>query len=233
MASFEGVPAVLGSRPSERDSHLRRADEPLPENVTPSAPKIRTIPHACREISFTYCSGSTPEFFYSSFTDGCMLASENLVQLCNRGRNKFTSKRRCKMSCLSAEEPDPNCLEKPLFSADDIKPSPWYFDGKRCTPWGFPSGLCPSNDSAVFATASACTSRCSDQRHAACSLPRTVNCKYKQLRFPYFADRSSGDGRIRCLSASSSLLKGRLCLDGLNRFDTSRACEDACRKATT
>ncbi|KAH7937720.1 hypothetical protein HPB49_015052 [Dermacentor silvarum] len=119
------------------------------------------------------------------------------------------------------------------LSSDDVKSSPWYFDGNKCAPWSFPSGRCPSNDSLVFTTASECSSRCSDPRYTACSAPRPVECGRKQLRFPYFADHSPGEGRVRCLRLSASVLRGHLCLDGLNRFNSSLACEDACRKLTT
>lgn len=234
-SSFESAPAVHARRRGKHRSHVvRRASRTKPENATSPPSNTKTAVPGCQEPSHTYCTGSDPEYFYSSLADACVLASENPVQLCNRGRNKFSSLNRCEMHCVRAEQPHLDCLEKPQFTAcksDDMKSSPWYFDGKRCTPWGFHNGRCPSNDSLVFTTASDCATRCSDPRFVACSLPEPVDCEHEQQRFPYFAVHSP-EG-VRCLSASVAELRGHLCMDGLNRFKTSQACENACRNTTT
>ncbi|KAL1478424.1 hypothetical protein MTO96_016264 [Rhipicephalus appendiculatus] len=117
-SSFESAPAVRVRRRGERRSHnLRRASMTKPVDATSPPANIKTNSVDCQEPFHTYCTGSNAEYFYSSLADTCMLASENLVQLCNRGRNKFSSKRRCETRCVLAEPPHHNCLEKPLFAA--------------------------------------------------------------------------------------------------------------------
>ncbi|KAH8022279.1 hypothetical protein HPB51_023166 [Rhipicephalus microplus] len=117
-SSFESAPAVHARRRGIHRSHLvRRASMTKPENATSPPSNTKTAVPGCQEPSHTYCTGSEPEYFYSSLADACVLASENPVQLCNRGRNKFSSLNRCEMHCVRAEQPHLDCLEKPQFTA--------------------------------------------------------------------------------------------------------------------
>ncbi|KAH8022271.1 hypothetical protein HPB51_023158 [Rhipicephalus microplus] len=124
----------------------------------------------------------------------------------------------------------------------DVSATWWLFTGKHCRPWHFPGGLCPDYaETDVFASQHECMRRCFPPRHAPvrthagrrrrvpCRPPKAGTvCKVDVLKFPYFADITTGSGRVRCLKASSSYLLGHRCLIGSNHFSTETACKRTC-----
>ncbi|KAL3197783.1 hypothetical protein MRX96_044713 [Rhipicephalus microplus] len=124
----------------------------------------------------------------------------------------------------------------------DVSATWWLFNGKHCRPWHFPGGLCPDfAETDVFASQHECMRRCFSLRHAPvrthagrrrrvpCRPPKAGTvCKVDVLKFPYFADITTGSGRVRCLKASSSYLLGHRCLIGSNHFPTETACKRTC-----
>ncbi|KAL1416508.1 hypothetical protein MTO96_027872 [Rhipicephalus appendiculatus] len=151
----------------------------------------------------------------------------------------------CKKSCMHNELPAESCFEKTLFSwcsRQDVSASWWLFNGKHCRPWHFPGGLCPDFAKAdVFASQQECLAHCFPLRHALvrthagrrrrapCRPPKVGTvCDIDVLKFPYFADITSGSGRVRCLKASAPYLLRHRCLIGSNHFSTETACKRTC-----
>ncbi|KAL1486514.1 hypothetical protein MTO96_031354 [Rhipicephalus appendiculatus] len=61
---------------------------------------------------------------------------------------------------------------------------------------------------------------------------RTIACERQHRKYPFFADLSPRDGRMRCLPSSPDVLRDRRCLTGANRFRTLEACEVTCQKTS-
>ncbi|KAH7958115.1 hypothetical protein HPB51_027900 [Rhipicephalus microplus] len=114
----------------------------------------------------------------------------------------------------------------------DVLFSWWFFEGRECVPWNFPSGGCPANDSALFRTAHECRSRCLNgrQRDSQCLPPRVVACDISRIKYAFFADRSMSDGRMRCLRSSPDVLQYRRCLIRAKKFHTREACMATCKE---
>ncbi|XP_077540434.1 uncharacterized protein LOC144152827 [Haemaphysalis longicornis] len=169
------------------------------------------------------------------------------MHVCNHSPNRFATPQACQETCVLSQQPSERCFDRTIFSwcnSHDLNVSWWFFDGNHCRAWHFPEGLCPSpSDGDVFHNLDECRRRCSrqnaphlhDRKHgtrrsqAPCRAPAaSTTCSADLLRFPYFAQLSAGDGRIRCIRASEALLLTHRCLIGSNRFDDERACERAC-----
>ncbi|KAL3214030.1 hypothetical protein MRX96_035059 [Rhipicephalus microplus] len=106
--------------------------------------------------------------------------------------------------------------------------------GAKCVPWNFPSGGCPADDSAVFRTVHECRTQCLGQLgRSPCGPPRAIACDQRHLKYPFFADSFTSDGRLRCLRSSPSVLRDRRCLTGANRFHTREACMVTCENRPT
>ncbi|KAK8759091.1 hypothetical protein V5799_003283 [Amblyomma americanum] len=194
----------------------------------------------CQTVVYTYCTVARREFHYRPSVNACLATSlDPVVQLCARGKNRFASLADCEHSCVLGEHPRDACFQTPLFTGcnrEDVRDSWWFYDGGRCHLWSFPSGTCPSNGSAVFATAAECAGKCVGHRgrqgYPPCVKPRAVPCERRHLRFPYFAHFSATEGRARCLRASAAVVSGHRCLTGGNRFPSLADCNEACaRKA--
>ncbi|XP_050022562.1 uncharacterized protein [Dermacentor andersoni] len=161
--------------------------------------------------------------------------------LCNSSPNRFSSMDSCRQSCLRSELPAERCFDKTIFSecrSEHVRSTRWFFDGRRCRMWHFPAGRCP--DASAFRTRSQCARMCPSspaapkkkhQPDRRCGAPRSQVCSERHLRFPFFADVSSGDGRVRCLKASQATLVGRRCLVAPNRFSGVAQCRAACVRA--
>ncbi|KAL1447489.1 hypothetical protein MTO96_028571 [Rhipicephalus appendiculatus] len=189
----------------------------------------------CGDVYYTVCRPSTErEFHYRRSANACVETAADVVHSCNRGVNRFASLAHCRRSCTHAgRRPAKECFGKPLLTScarQDVLFSWWFFEGRECVPWSFPSGGCPANDSAVFHTAHECTSRClrGNQRDSQCLPPRAVACDSRHLKYPFFADLTMGDGRVRCLRSSPDVLQHRRCLIGANRFRTRESCMATC-----
>ncbi|XP_077486110.1 uncharacterized protein LOC144097240 [Amblyomma americanum] len=227
----------------------RRERIPKARPTLMAAPIHRPTKHKCGLAFYTYCSKFRHEAYYRHTTRTCVRTITDDVQVCNHSPNRFATRKECEQSCVHSRQPSDVCFDKTLFSwcsRLDVNASWWVFDGKRCRPWPFPHGLCPSPvDSDVFDSLHECKRRCSTRtdasdlhsgeqddnsdRSASCRGPGTgATCGPDVLRFPYFADMSSGDGRMRCVRASAARLLTQRCLIGSNRFFSEGACKKAC-----
>ncbi|KAH6932000.1 hypothetical protein HPB50_002434 [Hyalomma asiaticum] len=190
----------------------------------------------CGDVFYTVCHPSGErEFHYRRSVNACVETAADVVHSCNRGVNRFASLGHCRQSCMrESRPPAKECLGKPLLTScarQDVLSSWWFFEGRKCLPWNFPSGGCPANDSTVFSTAEECWSHClrGGRRGSLCHPPRAVPCGVRHLKYPFFADVSVTDGRIRCLRSSPDVLQHRRCLIGANKFRTRQACMSACK----
>ncbi|KAH7936488.1 hypothetical protein HPB49_000100 [Dermacentor silvarum] len=213
-----------------------------------SAPIRRPTKHKCGLAFYTYCSTFRHEAYYRHTTRSCVRTITDDVHVCNHSPNRFTSRSECQRQCVHNQMPSDACFEKTLFSwcnRRDVNASWWVFDGKRCRPWHFPKGLCPSpDDSDVYGSLDECERRCSSavdvgddsggRRDTCRGSGDGVTCDSDVLRFPYFADVSpGGDGRVRCIRASAATLLTHRCLIGSNRFFSEEACKRACMDGAT
>ncbi|KAL1443161.1 hypothetical protein MTO96_046087 [Rhipicephalus appendiculatus] len=190
----------------------------------------------CGDVFYTLCrrNRDQPEFHYRRSVNACVETATDAVHSCNRGVNRFASIALCRRSCTRAGG---ICLQKsatasrcsPAAPGEDVLSSWWFFEGRKCVPWNFPSGGCPADDSAVFRTAQECRTQCLGRvRRSPCGPPRAVACDQRHLKYPFFADLVTTDGRIRCLRSSPTVLRDRRCLTGANRFRTREACMVTC-----
>ncbi|KAH7955647.1 hypothetical protein HPB52_002290 [Rhipicephalus sanguineus] len=191
----------------------------------------------CDDVFYTLCQPSPQrEFHYRRSMNACVETAADVVHSCNRGDNRFTSLVHCRQRCMGVgRRPASECFGKPLFTncaRQDVLSSWWFFEGTKCVPWNFPSGGCPANHSVVFRTAQECRKQCMVGRlgGSPCRPPRTIACELQHLKYPFFADPSPRDGRLRCLRSSLDVLRDRRCLTGANRFRTLEACEVTCQK---
>ncbi|KAH7948221.1 hypothetical protein HPB52_019502 [Rhipicephalus sanguineus] len=195
------------------------------DNVT-VAPETK---HKCGLAFYTYCLTFRHEAYYRHTTRSCVRTLVDDVHVCNHS---------------------PNRCAKDIFKAfvgsqrgRDVKASWWVFDGKRCRPWDFPKGRCPSPDeSDIFGSLYECVRRCSSPKaigdnygQEGCRGPGVgITCDSDLLRFPYFADVSPGaQGPVRCVRASAATLLTHRCLIGSNRFSSDEACKRACVDGAT
>nr|XP_054922936.1 uncharacterized protein LOC126523681 [Dermacentor andersoni] len=187
---------------------------------------------ACGSVYYTFCERAPREFHYRRAANACVETDVvDVANVCNRGANRFSTLDLCLESCVSAEHPAEECFERPLFTRcarQDALSSWWQFEAGKCVLWTFPSGGCPANGSAVFPTAKECEERCG-HRGAGCRRPEVVACGRRHLRYPYFAHVYAGEGRVRCLRSSETLMHGHQCLAGANRFRSREACHASCK----
>ncbi|KAH6928345.1 hypothetical protein HPB50_014781 [Hyalomma asiaticum] len=246
IASLPRRPGTARRRHTRRPGALRRDKKSRPHRNVMSAPIRRPTKHKCGLAFYTYCSTFRHEAYYRHTTRSCVRTITDDVHVCNHSPNRFTSLTECRRKCVHAQLPSDACFEKTLFSwcnRRDVRASWWVFDGRRCRPWSFPKGLCPSVDeSDLFGSLDECVRQCSPQeglgdeeRKERCRGPgRGVTCESNVLRFPYFADVSPGtDGRVRCIRASAATLLTHRCLVGSNRFSSDDACKRACVDGAT
>ncbi|XP_075542661.1 uncharacterized protein LOC142576415 [Dermacentor variabilis] len=194
----------------------------------------------CGDVFYTVCHPSSQrEFHFRRSVNACVETAADAVHTCNRGANRFASMTHCRQSCMrGGHRPAEECFGKPLFTScarQDVLSSWWFFEGRKCVPWNFPSGGCPADDSAVFRSAQECRAQCvvGGLGRSPCRPPRSVACEGRHLKYPFFADLSATDGRMRCLRSSPDVLRDRRCLTGANRFRTREACVGACKNRPT
>ncbi|XP_037508518.1 carboxypeptidase inhibitor SmCI [Rhipicephalus sanguineus] len=186
----------------------------------------------CGAAYSTFCERAPREYHYRRAVNACVETDTvDAADVCNRGANRFSSLDHCLKNCVSAEYPAEECFKWPLFTRcarQDALSRWWHFEGKKCVAWTFPSGGCPANGSKVFTTAQECEEHC---RHhgAGCRRPDVVACGRRHLKYPYFAHVYAKEGRVRCLRSSETLLQGKRCLAGANRFRSRQACHASCR----
>lgn len=161
--------------------------------------------------------------------------------LCNSSPNRFSSIESCRQTCLRSHLPAERCFDKTIFSEcgrELVRSTWWFFDGLRCRTWQFPAGRCA--DATAFRTRSQCMRMCrptdevrgkKHQQGHRCGPPLSQPCSERHLRFPFFADVSSG--RVRCLMASQATLVGHRCLVAPNRFASVAECRAACARKPT
>ncbi|KAH8032727.1 hypothetical protein HPB51_001425 [Rhipicephalus microplus] len=200
---------------------------------------------ACGTPLFVYCASRRHEFYYRRSVNACVSISSDKVVVCNRSPNKFSTRESCRQQCIETERPAKQCQTRALFSEctqQDVVEIWWYYDGKRCQRWSFPSGQCPVNASNVFTSFMDCSRRCDldegdvhqkdkDGQRKLCRMPPTDVCGTEQLRFPYFAyvsEASNGRSVRRCRSMATTNQMKHRCLAGPNRFQSVRACRTTC-----
>ncbi|KAH9384751.1 hypothetical protein HPB48_026764 [Haemaphysalis longicornis] len=195
----------------------------------------------CDSVSYSYCTRSTPKFYYDPWEKVCTASSGSNAALCLRGSNRFPSKMTCERSCALSERPLPGCADVATFASctrpDYRGSSLWYFNGRRCRLWDFAAGKCPSRaDGAVlFRTLRQCERKCSSSarqgmppriRRLACTVPVSTRCRPDELKYTYFAVKSAS--RYRCLPVWAPVWSWRRCLSGANQFSTRASCESVC-----
>ncbi|KAH7938064.1 hypothetical protein HPB49_019617 [Dermacentor silvarum] len=191
---------------------------------------------ACGSSAFALCPAGHSEYYYSGSVNACVPITADMVGLCARGRNRFSSMETCRRKCTDGENiTAPECYQRAIFEEcqrRDVVKTWWYSDGRMCRRWHFPRGLCPSGGAHVFHTSADCARKCADHRHP-CRVPKTVQCNATYLRFAYFADavsKRSRSRRCRRVPAAGGD-KTHLCLTGANRFRTMDACKKSCKRA--
>ncbi|KAH6934140.1 hypothetical protein HPB50_020678 [Hyalomma asiaticum] len=236
-----GETAKKATTPSVRADDYESIDAGEDSEDLMAFPFQRPTRPMCGDVFYTVCRQNSEqrEFHYRRSVNACVETAADTVHSCNRGVNRFASIAHCRRSCVgTAHRPARECFGKPLFTncaRQDVLSSWWFFEGRKCVPWNFPSGGCPADDSAVFRTAHECRTRClaGGLRRSPCGPPRSVACGQRHLKHPFFADLSSRDGRIRCLRSSPDVLRDRRCLTGANRFRTREACIVTCKDKQT
>ncbi|KAL1429922.1 hypothetical protein MTO96_015422 [Rhipicephalus appendiculatus] len=203
----------------------------------------------CGQFRFSFCTerkgGSA---YYDPTLASCLPVSTELVYVCNRSPNRFSSLHECRRSCVESTRPDRRCMATPVFSLCDreLTSSWWFSNGTQCEEWNFPRGLCPAQKSSVFSSALQCSDSClrpRDKLHC-CHRPEPHVCTLRQLKYPYFAavgyDGCFRSGcvaavastRCLCIAGASkrfaSTLAGYQCLIGANQFDSIDACNSTC-----
>ncbi|KAL3215214.1 hypothetical protein MRX96_034183 [Rhipicephalus microplus] len=168
----------------------------------------------CQRVFFKFCTEPRREFYFNPATNACAA----------RG---------------SASAPDtlPKSASRPALLSkcgrDDVVNGSnlWFFDGRGCHLWSFPSGKCPSRDGQLFSSAGRCRDACARRRAGSfrtCRTPKPASCDSRQLKFPFFAADFGRDVSLRCLSTTTVGEAPQRCLAGANRFRTRAACKEAC-----
>lgn len=223
-------PAFTSQAPAADNENVEAGDASEDHMAFPFQHPTRPM---CGDVFYTVCQSSQHEFHYRRSTNACVETAADAVHSCNRGTNRFTSLRHCAQSCLGTRRPADQCFSMPLFTScarQDVLSSWWFFQGRKCVPWSFPSGGCPEDGSSVFRTAVECRRRCvGPVRGRRCRPPRAVACDRRHLKYPFFADLSMKDGRLKCRRSSPEELSNRRCLIGANRFRNLEACMVTCK----
>lgn len=239
LRSPNGYKFTEGSFDFTKNRDIDGVSSSLPKGVPrrriPQAKIPQEIKLACQTAPvFTFCSSSAIEYFYDHARNACLTSTPNKLGVCNRGPNRFSSKKNCWRRCIDGRTTGPECRLEAVFGechARDLVRTWWYSDGKRCRRWHFPNGRCPSGGSdVVFRTSADCAHRCSRRMwRRPCRAPKPVICDSKHLRFSYYADGGSGDHRPRsCRQLSGPGGREHYCLAGANRFPTLEACQKTC-----
>ncbi|KAH7966549.1 hypothetical protein HPB49_017437 [Dermacentor silvarum] len=185
----------------------------------------------CGQFQFSFCSERKGGAYFDPTLASCLPISTEIVYVCNRSPNRFSSLHECRRSCVEAARPHRRCMATPQFSYcnRELTSSWWFSNGTHCEEWRFPLGMCPARGSSVFASARQCRENCLRPRDKlqCCHKPEPRVCAFGQLKYPYFA-AVGFDGCFRCLEATASTLAGYQCLIGANRFDTIDACNSTC-----
>ncbi|KAH9359999.1 hypothetical protein HPB48_019529 [Haemaphysalis longicornis] len=118
-----------------------------------------------------------------------------------------------------------------LVLTQDVVDGQWFFDGRKCTRWGFPRGTClPADHRGVFRSLDDCRRHCVHRWDRSCDeVPPAETCSLRQLRHAYFADMQA-EGGVRCVNTSRRTLMHRRCLIGSNQFPSLAACRKACMR---
>ncbi|XP_065302940.1 uncharacterized protein [Dermacentor albipictus] len=185
----------------------------------------------CGQFRFSFCSERKGGAYFDPTLASCLPVSAEIVYVCNRSPNRFSSLHKCRRSCVETARPHRRCMATPEFShcSRELTSSMWFSNGTNCEEWRFPQGLCPARGSSVFASARQCRETCLRPRDKlqCCHEPKPHVCAFGQLKYPYFA-AVGYDGCFRCLEATASTLLGYQCLIGANKFDTIDACNSTC-----
>ncbi|KAH9360003.1 hypothetical protein HPB48_022070 [Haemaphysalis longicornis] len=105
----------------------------------------------------------------------------------------------------------------------------WFFDGRKCSRWGFPRGTClPAKHRGVFGSLDDCRRQCVHRSDRSCGeVPPAETCSLQQLRHAYFADMQAKGG-VRCVNTSRRTRMNLRCLIRSNQFPSFAACRRIC-----
>nr|XP_054922243.1 uncharacterized protein LOC129382384 [Dermacentor andersoni] len=143
----------------------------------------------CSVVLYSYCSHKRQEFYFVPSNNSCVAASVDTAMVCNHSPNRFRSERNCKAKCIDSAFPSERCFTTAIFSrctSRDARHHWWFFDGRACVPWDFPSGACPSTKKGgdVFDSMADCVAQCAggESLFQPCQPPKPRPCTPKQLR---------------------------------------------------
>ncbi|XP_072142355.1 uncharacterized protein [Dermacentor andersoni] len=174
--SFEDEPVHWGESGGEE----------LDLGANPEKPDPR-----CGQFRFSFCSERKGGAYFDPTLASCLPVSAEIVYVCNRSPNRFSSLHECRRRCVEAGRPDRRCMATPKFShcSRELTSSMWFSNGTKCEEWRFPQGLCPARGSSVFASARQCHESCLRPRDKlqCCHKPKPHVCAFGQLKYPYFA----------------------------------------------
>ncbi|KAH6934981.1 hypothetical protein HPB50_002664 [Hyalomma asiaticum] len=194
-------------------------------------------PDRCQRVFYKFCLEPRREFYFDPAKKTCVALSGRAgVEVCNRSPNRFVTALGCSRQCVRTRNPAGKCFKTALLSTcgrgDVVNGSNlWFFDGRGCHLWNFPSGKCPSRDGQLFSSVGRCLNTCVRRRARSvhsCRTPTPATCNSRQLKFPFFAADFGQDVSLRCLPTTTAGEAPRRCLAGANRFRTKAACIAAC-----
>ncbi|KAH8025133.1 hypothetical protein HPB51_003975 [Rhipicephalus microplus] len=122
-----------------------------------------------KRVFFKFCAEPRREFYFNPATNACVaLSGLSGVEVCNRSPNRFPTALGCSRQCIRTRYPAEKCFKAALLSKcgrDDVVNGSnlWFFDGRGCHLWSFPSGKCPSGDGQLFSSAGRCRDACARQ----------------------------------------------------------------------
>ncbi|XP_075536586.1 uncharacterized protein LOC142571827 [Dermacentor variabilis] len=161
----------------------------------------------CGQFRFSFCSERKGGAYFDPTLASCLPVSAEIVYVCNRSPNRFSSLHECRRRCVEAARPHRRCMATPEFShcSRELTSSMWFSNGTKCEEWRFPLGLCPARGSSVFASARQCRESCLRPRDKlqCCHKPKPHVCAFGQLKYPYFA-AVGYDGCFRCVTSTGT-----------------------------
>ncbi|KAL1470832.1 hypothetical protein MTO96_040268, partial [Rhipicephalus appendiculatus] len=200
--------------------------------------------HVCGRSFYTYCTVLNQEAYYSAREGGAACSPQPTRCACATGPPTGSpASMRATTPCGRMHGPMADrCFEKTLFTdcdRQDVWHSWWVFSGEDCVQWSFPRGLCPDDDGsdvAVFADESSCVERCisskDSKENRGCRQPKAKSCHGGAAALSILR-RHTGKSGGHCVKATVENLLMHRCLIGANRFNSVRACREACERRKT
>ncbi|KAL3191388.1 hypothetical protein MRX96_059915 [Rhipicephalus microplus] len=113
-------PASGDTKPDGSSTARKNAATAILPSRSSMQPPFRsaTSKPECGAVFYKYCLEPKHEFFYQASLNACVdsAAGYRPTQLCNRGANRFASRRECEASCVQMKQPHEPCLDGTLFT---------------------------------------------------------------------------------------------------------------------